>query len=271
MPYLDQERTRLQGELQATVTEQSALTARLASQQQAVTAAQAQVGVAQTQLAQKQAEVPPLQAAVDEAESRVADLDQQILDASEPEPGIPPAEWRRRIAALKRLRDQARVAADAARARLNTAQAAVAQARIAVQTAERQVNEAQAVVAALQTAIAGIEIRRQTIQQQIADITKLNAEIDRDPINRHTVEQIAAELSIRVVELEDAQTQARLELEDAEEFLNGLIARRDDLTQRIADVTTRLPAAQAQLEAALRELAEAEANVTAAFEEGPLG
>ncbi|MEO8338325.1 MAG: hypothetical protein ABI604_01245 [Nitrospirota bacterium] len=271
MPYLEQERAQLQEELQAAVAEQSALTAKLDTQHQTVIAGQAQVSSAQTQLAQRQAAVPPLQTAANEADNRVADLDQQILDASEPEQGIPPVEWRRRLTALKQQRGQAQAAASAAHARLSAGQAAVPQAQAAVQAAERQVRDASAVVVGTQTAITAVQARQEAIQQQIANVAKVNAEIDRDPINRQTVEQLAAELSVRVFELEDAHIQARLEQEDAEERLSGLIAQRDELTQRIADVTTRLPEAHARLEAALRELAQAEANVTAALEEGPLG
>jgi chromosome segregation ATPase len=153
---------------------------------------------------------------------------------------------------------------------LQAAQLAVSQAQAGVQAAERQVSEANATVAGTQTAIAGVQARQQAIQQQITGIANVTTEIDRDPITRPTVEQLAAELSARVFELEDAHTQARLEQEDAEERLSSLIARRDDLTQRVADATTRLPDAQAKLESALRTLAETEANVTAAFEEGPL-
>jgi chromosome segregation ATPase len=270
MPYLEQERIHLQAELQAAIAEESGLAARLATQQQAVTAAQAQVGAAQTGLAQRQAEVVTLEEATNEADSRVADLDQQILDASEPEPGVPPAEWRRLLAALRRQREQARAGAAATHARLDAGQAAVAQARAAVQAAERRVSDAQAAVVGTQTAVAEVRARQQALQQQIANIAQVNVEIDRDPIDRKTVEQLAAELSVRVFDLEDAYVQASLEQEDAEELLRGLIARRDDLTQRIADATTRLPDAQAKLESAQRELAEAEADITAVFEEGPL-
>ena len=170
---------------------------------------------------------------------------------------------------LSTQRTQAQTSASGAHNRLRAAQLAVSQAQAGVQAAERQVSEAKATVAITQTAIAGVQARQQAIQQQIAGIAKVNTEIDRDPITRPTVEQLAAELSTRVFELEDAHTQARLQQEDAEERLSGLIARRDDLTQRIADVTTRLPGAETRLGAALRELAEADANITAAFEEGP--
>ena len=283
MPYLEQERARLQAELQAAAAEQSALTTQLSTQQQAVTAAQIQVTAAQTQVALKQAEVPPLQASANVADRHVADIDRQIDAhvANEPERtievnGRPPRPnpawrtWNQHMQRLSTQRTQAQTSASAAHTRLLAAQLAVSQAQAAVQAAERQVSGAQATVAGTQTAIAGVQARQQALQQQIIGIATVNTEIDRDPVNRQTLEPIAAELSARVFDLEDAHTQARLEQEDAEELLSSLIARRNDLTQRIADVTTRLPDAQARLESALRTLAETEANVTAAFEEGPL-
>ena len=55
MPYLQQDRTRLQTELQTLIAQQAPLNAQLATQQQAVTAAQAQRTNAVNAVAQAQA------------------------------------------------------------------------------------------------------------------------------------------------------------------------------------------------------------------------
>ncbi len=129
-------------------------------------------------------------------------------------------------------------------------------------------SEAKATVAGTQTAIAGVQARQQAIQQQIDGIAKVNTEIDRDPITRPTVERLAAELSARVFELEDAHIQARLEQEDAEEHLRNLIIRRDDLTQRTADVTVKLSDAKARLATVQQQFDVADAKLTAELEAG---
>ena len=63
MPYLKQDTTRLQTELQALIAQQAPLNAQLAIQQQAVTAAQAQRTNAVNAVAQAQTRIPPLQTA----------------------------------------------------------------------------------------------------------------------------------------------------------------------------------------------------------------
>ena len=281
MPYLEQERARLQAELQAADAEQSALTTKLSTQQQAVTAAQTQVSTAQTQLALKQTEVAPLQASAGVADRHVADIDRQIdahvanepertieVDGRPPRPNPAWRTWNQHMQRLSTQRTQAQTSASAAHNRLEAAQLAVSQAQAGVQAAERLVSEAKAAVAGTQTAIAGVQARQQAIQQQIAGIAKVNTEIDRDPFTRPTVEQLAAELSARVFELEDAHTQARLEQEDAEERLRNLITRRDDLTQRTADVTAKLSDAKARLATIQQQFDIADAKLTAELEAG---
>lgn len=281
MPYLEQERARLQAELQAADAEQSALTTKLSTQQQAVTAAQTQVSTAQTQLALKQTEVAPLQASAGVADRHVADIDRQIdahvanepertieVDGRPPRPNPAWRTWNQHMQRLSTQRTQAQTSASAAHNRLQAAQLAVSQAQAGVQAAERLVSEAKAAVAGTQTAIAGVQARQQAIQQQIAGIAKVNTEIDRDPFTRPTVEQLAAELSARVFELEDAHIQARLDQEDAEEHLRNLITRRDDLTQRTADVTVKLSDAKARLATIQQQFDIADAKLTAELEAG---
>lgn len=281
MPYLEQERARIQAKLQAAAAEQSALTTQLSTQQQAVTAAQTQVSAAQTQLAQQQAAVPPLQASAGVAERHVADIDRQIeahvsnepertieVDGRPPRPNPAWRTWNQHMQRLSTQRTQAQTSASAAHNRLQAAQLAVSQAQAGVQASERQVSEAQATVAGTQTAIAGVQARQQAIQQQIDGIAKVTTEIDRDPITRPTVEQLAAELSARVFELEDAHIQARLEQEDAEEHLRNLIIRRNDLTQRTADVTVKLSDAKARLATVQQQFDVADAKLTVELEAG---
>lgn len=254
MPYLDQERTRLQTDLQVLVTKQSSLTAMLSAQQEAVTAAQAHVGMAQAHVTQKRSEAAVLQKAAADADRLLAEKEDALRDGQEPLEGEKPAVWRARIKRLEAARDQARTEATTARAKFDAGQTALAQAQTAVQTAEQQVNDAKAVVAATQTAIANMQARQQTVQQQIDHIAKVNAEIPRDPINREMVEQLAAELSARVVELEDAFIQARLDQEDAEEHVRTIIARKAGLTQGI----TVIDGKDGELSKAMKELATAQ-------------
>lgn len=283
MAYLNQERARLQSESEAAAADQSVLTAALAGQQQGMSDAEAQVSGAQAQLAQKQADVLPAQAAADVADRRVMDIDRQIDAHAQNEPdrtievdGRPPRPnpawitWNQQMQRLSTQRAQGQASAQAAHARLQTAQLAVSQAQEAVQAALLRATNARAAVAGTQAAIAAVEARRQVLQDQMLAVASVNMEIDRDPINRRVLEQTAAELSARAGELEQAHTEARLGQEDAEEALRNLLARRDDLTQRIADATTRLPDALARLTAARQEVADAEADVTAVFQEGPL-
>ncbi len=269
MPYLKQETTRLQTDLQTLVAQQAPLNAQLATQQQAVTAAQAQRTNAVNAVAQAQTRIPPLQIAAAAADERVADLEQQIQDASEPPQGGPSNAWRLRLAALRRQLVQAKTAATAAHNSLNEAQRGVAQAQSEVQAAERQVAAATAAVQVTQAAITALQTRQRDLQQRLAELDRWEGEITRDPLVRPALEQTAAELSARVATLEDAHLTARFELEDAEELLATLTARRDDLITRLNAINTQLPAAQAQLLEAQRDLASAEERVTTLLQDGP--
>ena len=129
MPYLKQDTIRLQTELQTLIAQQAPLNAQLATQQQAVTAAQAQRTGAQNGVAQAQARIPPLQAAAAAADANVAEIEQELRDAAEPPAGIPPVTWRVRLTALRKKLALAKTAATAAHAKVAEAQQGVVQAQ----------------------------------------------------------------------------------------------------------------------------------------------
>jgi membrane fusion protein (multidrug efflux system) len=270
MPLLEQETARLQTALQALAAQQTALTTQLTTQQQAVTAAHTQRTNALNGVTQAQARIPPLQAAAAAADAQVAEAQQDLLDASEPPPGIPPASWRLRLTALRRKLTQAQTAATAAHAKVTEAQQGVAQAQAQVQAADRQIAAATAAVQATQAAIGALQPRRQALQATLTEIEGMNAEITRDPMARAALQQVAAQLSSRTATLEESHLVARFELEDAETLLANSITRRNELTTLLAGLATQIPQAEAQAAAAQQSLVDAEAEVTALLQEGPL-
>lgn len=255
MPYFQNEKARLQLELQAVGAEIANLTAQLQVQQQAIATAQSQSSAAQTRLAVAQAQIPPLEAAARAADELVADLDEQIRDASEPDqqdPGDPGGvEWRRRLAALKRQRDQAQTQSTAARARLDNGRAVVSQATAEVQAAERQVAVVTNTAQVTQQAIAAAQQGQQAVQTEIGKLDRWNDEIARDPLDRRALEPLAAELSGRVAALEEAHAVARVQNEIATETLLALTARRDnELAPELNRVNAELPGASEELRVA---------------------
>ncbi|MCW5798291.1 MAG: hypothetical protein KIT40_07325 [Nitrospira sp.] len=152
---------------------------------------------------------------------------------------------------------------------MTEAQQAVAQAQAQVQAADRQIAAATAAVQTTQAAIAALEPRRQELQAGLTEIERLNAEITRDPLERATLQQVAAQLSARTAALEESHLVARFALEDAETLLASSITRRNELTTLLAGLATQIPEAEAQEAAAQQALAAAEAEVTALLEEGP--
>ena len=271
MPFLQQETARLQTALQALAAQQAALTTQLTTQQQAVTAAQTQRTTAQSGVTQAQARVAPLQAAADAADAQVADAQQDLLDASEPPQGIPPATWRARLAALRKRLTLAQTAASAAHAKVTEAQQGVAQAQAQVQAADRQIAAATAAVQATQAAIATLQPRRQELQTGLTDLERINSEITRDPLNRAALQQVAAQLSARTATVEESHLVTRFELEDAEALLASSITRRNELMTLLANLATQIPEAEAQAAAAQEALTAAEAEVTTLLQDGPLG
>ena len=200
---------------------------------------------------------------------QVAEAQQNVLDASEPPAGIPPAAWRARLAALQRKLAQAKTAATAAHAKVTDAQQGAAQAQAQVRAADAQIAAATAAVQATQAAIAAMHLRRQELNAKLTEIERMNVEITRDPMAREALQQVAAELSARTATLEDSLLTTRFELEDAETLLAGLLTRRNELTTLLAGLATQIPEAEAQMAAAQRALAEAEAEVTTLLQDGP--
>ena len=80
MPYLKQDTTRLQTELQTLIAQQAPLNAQLATQQPAVTAAQAPRTNAAIAVALAQAPIPPLQDAAAAADDKEVDMEEERRD-----------------------------------------------------------------------------------------------------------------------------------------------------------------------------------------------
>jgi chromosome segregation ATPase len=263
MPYLQNEKTRAQAEIQAAEAEVTSLTAQLDAQQQAVASAQAAVEAARSKLAGTEAQRPALEGSVASADGRVADLDQQIQqhEQNEPEefierpnkPPLPNPQWRTWKARLDELTEQrsgAQADADAAHIRLNNLDQAIAQATAELQAAEAQATQAAAALEQLKQALAAAQTRVAAAHQRLDKLTQLSDEIDREPMNRTDLEQAAAELSALVMELEDAYAAARATSRAADAALASLMARRDQLTAALADVNNQLPTADTEVSAA---------------------
>src|SRR5262249_38687683 len=119
MPYLENEKTRSQAEIQAAEAEVTSLTGQLDAQQQVGANAQAQVNAARAKLADAQAQRSGLEAAAGSADGRVADLNDQVNEhlTNQPEPFIDGNHkpvpnpgwkiWKKRLDELTRQRDQA--------------------------------------------------------------------------------------------------------------------------------------------------------------------
>jgi chromosome segregation ATPase len=294
MPYLEQEKIRIQAEVQADAAEIAGLTAQLATQQQAVETAQALVTSAQSSVTDAQAQVSALNAAAMAADQKVSTLDQQIAnhEANEPDRFLdgedlfagspariplgsrprPNPEWRiwkRVLDQLIQEREQAHANAIAAHAQFSQGQVAVSQAQAGVQAAERQVSEATATVQATQFAITSVRQHQIALEQQVADLEHWQTEIARDPLDRAVLERVATELSARALAAEEALTMTQFEQEDAQQRLAALVARQEQLIPLLNEVNGQLPAAQAELQAAQGAFVVATRNVEAHVRRGP--
>jgi chromosome segregation ATPase len=126
---------------------------------------------------------------------------------------------------------------------LNSLDQGISQATGELQAAESQSAQAAAVLEQLKEALAAATTKLQAARQKLADLVNWSDEIDRKPMNRPALEQIAAALSTRVLELEDAYAAARAVSRAADATLSSLTSRRDQLTATLADINGRLPAA----------------------------
>jgi membrane fusion protein, multidrug efflux system len=272
MPYLQEEKARLQAEVQAIGIEIANLTSQERDQQQAISAAQARVVNAQANLANAKAQLPALEAAAATADRRIGDVNEAIAahEAIEPEktievPNKPPRPnpdwiaWNKALGRLNEQLDRAQADAATAHARVNEGMAQVS----------RAAAEVQAALHVTQLAIAAARQRQATAQARVADVDRWNDEIARDVLARKTLEQVAAELSKESAVLEDAHAVARVQNEIAEETLSSLSARRDQLTPALNQVNAQLPAATEELRATRAVLAAATRSIQKHRQRGP--
>jgi chromosome segregation ATPase len=263
MPYLQNERARAQQEIQAAQAAVASLTSQVAAQQQVVAAAQARLPGARNTLANAQAALPPLVAAAAAADQRVAQLDEAIEAhaANEPDqfierPNKPPLPnpawrtWNQRLQQLNTSRGQAAAEASVAHGRVNDANRAIAQAQAALQAAEAEAARADATLGQLNQAFAAAQTRLASAQQEFNRLGELSNEIEREPMDRPALEQAAADLSKRTLDLEDAWAAARAASRAADAALAALLSRRGQLTAAIAEINSQLIPANAEVTAA---------------------
>jgi chromosome segregation ATPase len=263
MPYLQNEKARTQAQIQAAEAEVANLAAQEQAQQQAIAQAQTQVNAAQSALAALQAQRPALEGAAAVADRRVADVDAQILShqANEPEqfverPPRPPLRnpqwttWKRRLDQLTRQRQEAQATASAAHERLAALDRTISQAAADLHAVETRVAQAVAALAQLTQAISAAKERAAAFHRKLDELTGWGDEIEREPMERTGLEHVAAGLSSRVIELEDAWQAAEAASAAADATLASLMTRRDQLTAALTDVNTQLPAVEAEVRAA---------------------
>ena len=269
MPYLQNEKSRAQAEIQKLESEAAGLTTQIDVQQQAVAGAKTKVDDARSKLAGLQAQRPALAAAATSADQKVDGINQQIQEheQNEPEksierpnkPPLPNPEWKTWNKRMEQLTDQLNQAeADsvAASTRLNNLDRDISQATNELRTAESQSNQAAAVLDQLKNSLSVTNNKLQAARQNLNDLTRFTDEIDKDPMNRPALEQAAAALSTRVLELEDAYAAARAVSRAADAALSSLTSRRDQLTAALADINSQLPAANEAVRIADQEAAD---------------
>jgi chromosome segregation ATPase len=269
MPYLQNEKSRVQAEIQKLESEAASLTTQIDVQQQAVASAKTKVDDARSKLAGLQAQRPALAAAATSAGQKVDGINQQIQEheQNEPEksierPNKPPlpnpewTTWNKRMEQLTEQRSRAEADAVAASTRLNNLDQSISQATAELRTAESQSNQAAAVFDQLKNSLSVTNNKLPAARQNLNDLTRFTDEIDKDPMNRPALEQAAAALSTRVLELEDAYAAARAVSRAADAALSSLTSRRDQLTAALADINSQLPAANEAVRVADQTVAE---------------
>ena len=294
MPYLQHEQTRAQAEIQAADAVVTSLTTHVDIQRQALGAEQAQVDVARSALTALQSQRPALDAVVSAADRAVIDLNRRISEHQGNEPpqvigGVEPIihpivespltrpvrpnpawkVWKRQLGVLIQQRDQAQEAANGAHARLNELNARVAQGQSGVQAAEAQVAQGGVRLEQANQALVAARDRASVARQGLNDLVRLSEEIDREPLERKALEQAAATLSVRTMELEDALTVARALSAQADATLSSLLRRRDELVNGLATVVGQLPGAETAVQAADAMAADRLSELTALIEGGP--
>jgi len=263
MAFLDPERVRLVGDIEAAGARLAVLAGELPPQQQAVQAAGERVSAAQARLAEAQAQVPPLQQSAASADRRTAAADQELAEHSADEPDqfieIPnrpnrpnPAWriWKRTFDQLSAKRADAAASAAAAHGRLDAARGHVTQAAGDVGAMEQQALAAAEALAGTEQAIAAATGQRDLAQAAVVALDGWNAEIVRDPLARPALEQAAAALSAHAAILEHDHAVVRVRHEIASETLASLNAGRDRTATALDTVNGRLTAAQEELRVA---------------------
>jgi chromosome segregation ATPase len=237
------------------------------------------VNAAQSALAALQAQRPALESAAGVADRRVADANALISghQANEPEPFVerPPRTplrnpqwtiWKRRLDQLTRQRQEAQATASAAHERLAALDRTISQAAAQVQAAEARAARAVAALDQLTQATSAAKERAAAVHRKLDELTRWGDEIERDTMDRTALEDVAAGLSSRVIELEDAWQAAEAASAAADATLASLRTRRDELTAALTAVNTQLPAAEAEARAAeiaVQELAgEIDSHIT---------
>lgn len=275
MPYLQQEQIRAQAEILDADAVVTSLTAKIDIQRQALVTAQAQAEAARNAMTVLQSQRPALDAAVAAADRAVIDLDRRISEHEANEPpqvigGVEPIVrpdvegpltrpvrpnpawkvWKRQHGVLIQQRTQAQEKANGVHARLNELNARVAQGQAGVQAAEAQVAQGEASLQQANQSLVAARDRASLARQKLNDLVRFSEEIDREPMDRKSLEQVAATLSTRVMELEDALAVAQAVSAQADATLSSLLRRRDELVTGLATVTSQLPAAETAVQAA---------------------
>lgn len=275
MPYLQHEQTRAQAEIQAADAAVTSLKTQVDIQRQALIAARAQVETARNAVTALQSQRPALDAVVAAADRAVIDLDRRISEHEANEPpqvigGVEPIVrpdvegpltrpvrpnpawkvWKRQHGVLIQQRTQAQEEANGAHARLNELNARVAQGQAGVQVAEAQVAQGEASLEQVNQSLVAARDRASLARQKLNDLVRFSEEIDREPVDRKALEQVAATLSTRVMELEDALSVAQAVSAQADATLSSLLRRRDELVNGLATVTSQLPGAETAVQAA---------------------
>jgi hypothetical protein len=284
MPYLQQEQTRVQAEIQAADAVVTSLTTQVDIQRQALVAAQAQVDVARNALTALQSQRPALDAVVSAADRAVIDLNQRISEHEGNEPpqvigGVEPIiqpivvgplirpvrpnpawkVWKRQLGVLIQQRSQAQEAA-------NTR---VAQGQSSVQAAEAHAAQGGLRLEQANQSLVAARDRASVSRQGLNDLVRLSEEIDREPMDRKALEQTAAKLSARVMVLEDALAIARAASAQADTTLSSLLRRRDELVNGLVTLAGQLPGAETAVQAADAVAADRLSELTALIEGGP--
>ena len=263
MPYLQNEKARTQAQIQSAEAEVTNLTAQEQAEQQILTQAQAQGDAARSRLAGLQSQRPVLEAEAATADRGLADLEIQIQQHEQIEPDKtierpprPPLHnpkwttWKQRFDELVEQRNQAEASASAAQLRLNDLIRAISQADAEVQSAANRAAQATATLAQVRRAISAARERAAAARQRLGELVILSNEIERDSMDRRALERVAAELSARTIDLEDALRAAEAAAAAADANLASLIARRDELTTALTAVNGQIPAAETEARAA---------------------